>query len=485
MKKRLLRYIKSSHSSLQGLSLMILPVMGLLQLGCKKFVEVEPPNTQLVTASTFNNNATATSALVNIYRQMYNNLESYSMEVCTGLLGDEFTDYSGSVAAVGYYTNAMTADEVSYGPWNNPYNYIYQANAIIEGLQNNTAITPAINKQLTGEAEFIRAFWNFCLSNCYGDIPLATGTSYSVNRLLSRTPKPQVFENIIKDLKDAQSLLNENFVDASDTSATTERIRPCKWAATALLARAYLYNGDYANAEKESSSVISRADIFNLPDSLNEVFLANSPEAIWQLGIPLPNLINTWEGYNFILQGAPSNQALSTRLVDAFEAGDQRRTHWIDSITTTDEPIATYYYPYKYKVFNDQNISEYTMMLRLAEQYLIRAEARAHGAGEGLTGAISDLNVIRHRAGLPDYSGTADQNSLLDAIFHERQVELFTEWGHRWFDMIRMGYADSIMGVPGNVCQSKGGTWSSDWKLFPISQSEIIRDPNLTQNKGY
>ncbi|HEY4063741.1 MAG TPA: RagB/SusD family nutrient uptake outer membrane protein [Puia sp.] len=457
-----------------------------IQMGCKKFVQIPSPITQLVTSSVFNNNATATSALINIYQQMYNKAESYYLAQQTGLVGDELTNYSTGIFNIQLYANSMVAS-TTFGPWNDAYSYIYQANAILEGLQNNVAISSAIRNQLSGEAKFIRAFWNFYLTNCYGDIPLVISTNYSVNGAIARTPKMQVYQQIITDLKDAQNLLNGNFVDASDTTVTSERVRPTKWAATALLARAYLYSNDYVNAEVQSTSVINNAGtgMFSLVTDLTKVFKMNSSEAIWQLGIPLPNTINTYDGFYFILQGAPNSQAISPQLMSAFEANDNRKTSWIASYSTTTTPIKIFYYPYKYRVYNVQAISEYTMVLRLAEQYLIRAEARARGAGSGLSGAISDLNVIRVRAGLAIYAGASDQTSVINAILHERQVELFTEWGNRWFDMIRTGNVNAIMGAPGNVCQAKGGSWNSNWQLFPIPQTEINNDPNLTQNTGY
>jgi hypothetical protein len=120
-------------------------------------------------------------------------------------------------------------------------------------------------------------------------------------------------------------------------------------------------------------------------------------------------------------------------------------------------------------------------VLRLSEQYLIRAEAEAN-VGDS-TDAISDLNVIRARAGLSSYADTT-QGSLLSAILHERQVELFTEWGHRWFDLCRSGNAISVMST---VCPQKGGTWNPNGYqvLFPIPKTELINDVNLTQNPGY
>jgi hypothetical protein len=145
-----------------------------------------------------------------------------------------------------------------------------------------------------------------------------------------------------------------------------------------------------------------------------------------------------------------------------------------------------YYYTFKYRIGSTNGTStpvEYTTVLRLAEQYLIRAEARARQGN--MTGGAADLNIIRNRAGLSNYSGAMDQTSLINAIMHERQIELFAEWGHRWFDLIRTGSVDTVLGSPGNVCQSKGGTWSSNSKLYPISQTELTNDPNLTQNPAY
>ncbi len=173
--------------------------------------------------------------------------------------------------------------------------------------------------------------------------------------------------------------------------------------------------------------------------------------------------------------------ALSNQLVNAFEPNDQRFTNWIGSFT---DPSGTYYYPYKYKISipdgSNPPPSEYQMMLRLGEQYLIRAEAEANGAGNGLPGAVTDLNTIRTRAGLPAYSGTADQPSLMTAIMHERRVELFTELGQRWLDLKRTGTIDAVMSV---VAPLKGGTWSSYKALYPIPQSDIQEDHNLVQNR--
>jgi len=464
---------------------------------CKKFVDIPPPITKLVTPSVFNNNAAATSAVTNIYTQMYANSESPSMASYNGLLADELTFYGTGNVAFFSYINAMNSSSY-YGPWQTAYKYIYQANAVIAGLQQYSGASPAVKQQLTGEAYFIRAFWHFYLTDCYGAVPLVLTTDYTVNSTLQRSPRLQVLTQVITDLQTAQGLLSNNYVDASDTITTTDRVRPNKYVASALLARAYLYRGDYSNnnstdyasAAAAASFVINNSAEYSLCTNLsgtNSVFLENSNEAIWQLYTPLPAKINTYDGADFILLAAPVGQsAISPQLLNSFEPGDQRKVNWVGSIT---KGANTYYFPYKYKVqTGGTNISEYTMVLRLAEQYLIRAEAKAE---QGDATAVNDLNIIRNRASLPNYTGATDKASLLTTIQHERQVELFTEWGHRWFDLNRAANTAStvnvntVMGSPGNVCQFKGGTWAAYKALYPIPQAEITLDNKLTQNPGY
>ncbi|OQP54312.1 hypothetical protein A4H97_22780 [Niastella yeongjuensis] len=451
--------------------------------GCKKFVEIPPPETQLVTTGVFSNSATATAATTAIYSQMYNNWVSYTISQSTGLLGDELTGYSTFTPQTQYYENAMVATKAN-GEWSNAYNYIYQANVIITALSNNTAISTAVVKQLTGEAQFIRAFWHFYLTNCYGDVPLVTTTDYRVNGTMARTPKSEVMQQVVADLRDAQELLSPDFIDASDTVITDDRVRPTKWAATALLARVYLYTGDWANAEAQATTVINKTDQFGLEPDLNAVFLKNCREAIWQLATPLPAYdYNTQDGFYYILFGTPSNAnygstTLSSQLLNSFDSADQRKVNWVSSIS---ENGTDYYFPYKYKVSMSPDITEYTMVLRLAEQYLIRAEARAQQ--NNLEGAQADLNEIRTRAGLPNTTATT-QTDLLAAVLNERQWELFTEWGHRWFDLIRTNNLNSVMRV---VTPAKGGSWDPDGHqaLYPIPQSDRNSNPHLSQNTGY
>jgi hypothetical protein len=209
------------------------------------------------------------------------------------------------------------------------------------------------------------------------------------------------------------------------------------------------------------------------------VFLANSTEAILQLQLANRPPYSTQEGQYFIPPDSVTSPyyALTSQLLGAFEPGDGRRTAWVDS-TNLSGTSAYLYYPFKYKVRKDTtgNITEYYMLLRLAEQYLIRAEARANQ--NKLPDAISDLNVIRARAGLPNLSSALSQSQVLSAVARERRIELFAEWGHRWLDLKRTGQADAVLAP----IKSQ---WQPTAKLYPIPQSELIADPNLRQNPGY
>jgi starch-binding outer membrane protein, SusD/RagB family len=473
---------------------LIIPIVFIVALAsCKKFVEAPPPLNEITGATVYSNNSSAISVMTGLYSNM---MASPSMSsgfpsigFSTGLSSDELINEApNNPQQVQFYENAVIAGRVgtpgqSDYLWQELYNYIYVTNTVLEGLGNSTAVTAPVKQQTSGEAKFMRAFFHFYATNLYGDVPLVTSTNYLVNNTSSRSPQALVYEQIIADLKDAQSKLNSNFVDANG-AVTMERTRPNQEAATALLARVYLFTAKYDSAAMEATKVIANSE-YSL-DTLNGVFLANSSEAIWQLR-PVSPGYNTLDAYYYVLHGVPGppyGVVISPYLLSAFENGDARYTNWVDSISSGG---TTYYFPYKYKVWQqNEPITEYTMVLRLAEQYLIRAEAEAHGAGGGLTAAIADLNVIRNRAGLPDYNGSAtDASAILAAVTHERQVELFTEWGHRWFDLIRTGLINSVLGSPGNVCAAKGGTWIPDKALLPIPYADLQIDPNLKQNQGY
>jgi hypothetical protein len=113
--------------------------------------------------------------------------------------------------------------------------------------------------------------------------------------------------------------------------------------------------------------------------------------------------------------------------------------------------------------------SDPTYIFRIAELYLIRAEARARQGK--LAGALLDLNAVRDRAGLPA-SAAATADEVLLAIENERRVE-FAQEPHRWFDLVRTGRA-AVVGVT-----------DPDRHVMPIPVDQLLTDPALEQNPGY
>lgn len=461
--------------------------------GCKKLVEIDVPKNQLVNENVFESKETANAAMLGAYATMYlpGADNSYLMSFLTGLSSDEFTNF-GTIYEEVYVNKISPINNNSAAPfWTSAYKLIYLLNGIIEGCNASTMLEQPIKKQLIAESQFLRAFWYFNLVNLYGEIPLVLTTNYTVNATLPRTASSKVYEQIVADLLAAQSNLNSYYVGNDGLTTSTERIRPNQSAATALLARVYLYTGNYSAAESMATAVINTTAVYDL-ETLNNAFLKNNKEAIWQTQVNTNSGYNTPEGNFFIPQTNPvieNRPVLSAQQLAAFEAGDQRKVNWVGKITVSG---TDYYYPFKYKIRlgSSATATEYPTYIRLAEMYLIRAEAR--NELNNVAGAIADLNRIRSRARaaatvdtpnpLPALSADLTKEQLRIAILHERQTELFTE-GHRWYDLKRTKNIDQVMST---VTPLKGGgQWASYKQLWPIWDTELLNNRNLKQNDGY
>ncbi|MFL5788876.1 MAG: RagB/SusD family nutrient uptake outer membrane protein [Flavisolibacter sp.] len=440
---------------------------------CRKFVNAGIPQTQTIRSAVFQDNATALSALQGLYSEMMNSTgfasgSNSSVTLLAGSSADEFNEYTTNSDRLQFNTNDLlpTNTLLENSLWGECYKYIYQANSIVEGVSHSTSLSSEVRNQLTGESKFIRAFCYFYLIHLFGPVPLVLTTDYRINQSLSRGEASEVVTQMIADLKEAEKLLLPDF-----STGGGERIRPNRGAAQALLARIYLYLGNWKNAEDYATQLIKQSDTYQLESDLSRVFLKNSREAIWQLRPVVPG-INSWEGYTFIFTSFPNFVALTNSFLQSFEPLDKRRIEWIDS---TANGSIIYYFPFKYKIQTGNDLNEYSMVLRLAEQLLIRAEAYARQ--DKMVEAQADLNAIRTRAGLPNTTAMT-QSDLLAAIEQERKIELFSEWGHRWLDLKRLGHINTVLGT------SKPD-WQARDSLYPIPQPEIQNDPHLNQNPGY
>lgn len=445
----------------------------LIASACSDFIEIDPPKTEIVNETVFSSDASATAAIRGIYSLMMANpnFAAGGMEEYTGIAGDEFICYSIRNEPVQFFQNAVNprnGDLFQYF-WSEPYKQINNANSIIEAVERSAGMTAAGKRQIEGEARFVRAFCHFYIAALFGNIPYITTTSYQSNSKAEQLEFHDVLTRIETDLLGARELLSDDF-----SYSNNERIQPNRGAATAMLARLYLYLEQWDKAEAMSSELIDDPR-YSLLTDLNGVFLANSNEAIWQLRPVVPGT-NAPQGQLFIMTGAPNGfsrrVSITPGLMSAFETDDLRKQDWTATVTKT---TGSWDYIHKYKVRLGETVTEYAMILRLAEQYLIRAEARVH-LGD-LEGAKADINVIRSRAGLPNTTAS-DEGTLLLAIEHERRIELCGEFGHRWLDMKRTGRLDAVM-------SAVKPDWQTTDEFFPIPDSEILLNPNLSQNAGY
>lgn len=443
----------------------------ILSLSCESFVEVDLPDSQLTGETVFNDLGTAEAAVTSIYSKLSNNVlvcgNSKGLTILLGSYADELQTYNTGLLEFQFFQNNLISTNTDVSAlWNGSYNLIYAANAVKEGLENSTAIAQTDKDRLVGEVLFLRAYIHFHLLNLFGEIPYVTSTNYTINASIGKLSEAQVYELIVNDLNTATLFLSTVGEHPLKTRAGITAVKT-------LLARVQLYRNNWSAVANEADSIINSGSL-TWVDLLDNVFLKNSTGTIWQL-MPAQEGLPTQDGQSFIFTaGPPPNRALSENLVTAFEIGDLRKANWVGSIS---EGGQIWHYPFKYKQFvTEDTSSEYSILFRLEELYLIRAEARVH-LGD-LEGAKSDINKIRNRASLPDTSAdTSDQ--LLTAIIQERRVEFFTELGHRFFDLKRTGLLNSTL-------SSVKLGWNSTDILWPIPESELLLNPNLLpQNLGY
>lgn len=452
---------------------------------CESFVEIETPNHKIDTHTVFSNDDTAISAINGIYNELVNSHYSGGWNNSVTVLAGMSADILQPIRTTHNIFGPFNENEISISDtpdananlnlWSSTYNIIYIANSILEGLQNSKNITHEIRRSVEGQALFIRAFSYFHLTNLYGDIPLILTTDYRKNAIAPRIRKDLILEQVSNDLDRAMDLLKE-----VENYKNFERTNVNRYVVIAFYARVNLYLKKWSKAEMLSTEVINQTNLFKILDDLSTVFLANSNEAIWQIS-PIGSNgggSQTMEGSIFIIHPTLpfiSSIKLKDDFVSSMHSDDKRLTSWIGY----HEGVKSYY-PYKYKDRNSiNNNTEYSMVLRLAEQYLIRAEART--MQDNVPGALEDINVIRKRAGLTlltNMNQNIGTNDLMDLIMDERKLELFSEWGHRWLDLKRTKRASQVL-------KSIKPFWQDTDINFPIPGEERIKNPNLTQNEGY
>lgn len=364
--------------------------------------------------------------------------------------------------------------------WVGLYRAIYVANFILEKLPQVSGVSENTRKQVIAEARFIRGWANFIATQTYGDIPKVTSTDQATNRAIVRTPKADILASVLADYQAALTDLPS--VASGSTDVTTNATYLNKISCQAAMARYNLYMKNWVDAERLATVVIS-SGVYTLQTNYSDVVLKDfTAESILEVGYNLTDdpgtsndPVTNGVGLNNLFvsrrEVIPSNQVVAA--LTSAESGTRSATIGfnVQNLRGSDNGWTVL----KYGTASEDNNN--IVLMRLAEMYLIRAEARAQqGKLTGATGAIADLNVLRTRAKAPAVSVTAQADVLL-AVERERVYELAFE-GQRWYDLVRTGRAQAVM-------SAYTPNWNVRYERWPIPQREIQQNPNLTQNPGY
>lgn len=361
--------------------------------------------------------------------------------------------------------------------WRDAYAGINRANEVLFALDVVADLSDAQRARFRGEALFVRALHYSNLVRYFGGVPLVTERVRTLEEAgraaLPRSAQAEVYERLEQDLSEAAPLLPADRVPG----------RATRDAATALLARVYLEQGKWALALARAEEVISGGRHGLTPAFADLFRVKHGDESIFELQYTVQdaNALAFWffpnrDGLGGRWGFAPTTTLANTRSLDPplralYDFDDARRT------ATFAGPTASGGRYYGTKFFRVAAGDDNVIVLRLAEMYLIRAEANARlGADVGTV--LADLNVLRRRAGAverteADLDPFAPLQPQLEAlVLWERRLEFALE-GHRFFDLRRAGRAEAVLGL------------DTARLLFPIPQAEIDVNPRLTQNPGY
>lgn len=445
-----------------------------------------------------------------IYKQLAERQEHWYLDYL--LINEVRSDnaYAGTTGSevVPMETNAIgPANSNLARDWNRYLEDVALANVIIHNVDKvpDLSLTDAERKQWKAEAKIFRAMIWFDMVRIWGDIPVIIYeaediTAENIEEIFQVYYPPQVKEidvyaQIIEDLK-------AGIEDAPNKSAADKTILS-KSVAKALLAKVYAEKPvrDYNKVIEYCDAVLADGfelvsnfeDLFGMNDALTEPKARSTSESIlevnyytgngnwvtWMFG---RNLTNWNESFTWAKWITPSRD-----LIKAYEdEGDQVR--YSQSIVFYECEWSNYYpsnnYAFMYKC---RSAVSSIIKLRSADIILLKAEALAHNGD--LSGAAALVNKIRTRVGLANLKASAStsQSAMLDAILHERRLELALE-GHRWFDLVRYEKVEEVMNSinsrdEGRLAQRK--TFDETSYRFPIPSTVMDQNSNLVQNPGY
>lgn len=445
--------------------------------GCDSLLNVQPTS-EVADENAISDAVSARAALAGAYDALQEDYYYREAFITMNELSSDNALHTGTFTSyVEADDNLLTAqNDHARRFWEDVYLGIGRANNVIARVPSVAGLSDAAKDQIVGEALFLRALHYHNLVKHYGGVPLRLTPVTDVDEAsnVTRATVAEVYTQILADLTEAEARMTS--VDAT-RSGSIGGVR-------ALRARVLLYRaspgptgvnatGTWAEVEAAATSVIDMTGSYALSTDYAELFSptgGNTSEDIFRVRFndQDPNSIGYY--YSMKSLGGRYELAPTASIRNAYEVGDTRGAWSFKPAPDPDDPR---FYVSKFPTVSG---TEHPHVIRLAEIYLIRGEARAMQGN--FAGAVDDYNLLRVRAGLaPHVLGVdvvAAQDAVLAALRQERRLELAFE-GDRWPDLVRSDLAIAVMGLDDRPFQV----------LYPIPQSERDIAPTLLQNPGY
>lgn len=461
---------------------------------CSDFLEEDPKN-QVATSNYYTTEQDAIAAVNSIYGYLgsYNagstaGIYHSTFWVAMGLASDELINNQLGTPQFDQLSNfSHNAENAALLEiWQMHYKSIYLANIAIERIPQ-IEMNEVLRNRLVNEAKFLRGLLYFNLVRMFGEVPLLVSEDSPLNPEVSSVA--EIYDQIIQDLTDAKNLPMDGEIQQG---------RATSGAATALLSKVYLRNGEYELASQNALEVINQhpydlwenfSDAFRIvnrggKEAIFSVGFGNGGGAIsfWEVGQFNVRLLPTALSTDAGITNAQGWQYATTNLYETFADSDERKeATFITEFTANDGSTQRLNNVYIDKYWDKtaepragDSFQDFPV-LRFSDVILIYAEAQARLGN--FTVANQYLNMVRERAGLAGVEAT-NMESFTDLILAERGREFVAE-GQRWFDLTRLGRLEEA------VMEAKGVSVSAHHYLFPIPQRERDVNPNLPQNPGY
>ena len=360
--------------------------------------------------------------------------------------------------------------------WANFNNNVYRCNLLLDQI-DGANFAENLKKQYKGEAMFIRALNYFNMYRIWGGVPATKHVVSAAEALkVARYSDEQMFDLIAGDLKE---IVDNNYLP--ETYSSADMGRATSGAAKALLGKVYLTFHKWTEAKDILSQLIGKYQLVSPIAQVFDVDNKNNNEIIFAVHFN-KEIEGEGHSYWYNLTNASDDTNQTSSLLNTFPTGDTRKDLITYVQVEKNVRLMNKFYDTKSPTF--KTVGNDQILLRYADVLLMYAEALneiQYDASEGSL-ALKYLNAVRQRAGISNLTAKQlpTQEKFRKGILVERQRE-FPYEGQRWFDLVRMGFAKSVM--------AENGVEIKDYQLlFPIPQQEIekVGDKSiLWQNPGY